>query len=118
MALLKTAEPGGRRFLSVRIAPLYDAVTTRVFPNLKHDRMAWKLHGKDHNLRRSDFRALATTAGFKVATADQAVDELLLKITQAVDSTRLPDDIRYEGDGEKRVEEMLEICRSRIGSFA
>jgi serine/threonine-protein kinase HipA len=45
MALLKIAEPGDERFHSVRMAPLYDAVTTRVFPRLKQDRMALKLNG-------------------------------------------------------------------------
>ena len=63
LGLLKIAEPGEKQFHSVRIAPLYDAVTTRVFPNLKHDRLALKLNGKDENLRRADFLALATTAG-------------------------------------------------------
>jgi serine/threonine-protein kinase HipA len=42
MALLKIAQPGNPDFHSVGMAPLYDAVTTRVFPNLKHDRMAWQ----------------------------------------------------------------------------
>ena len=37
MALLKIAEPGDERFGSVRMAPLYDAVTTRVFPRLERD---------------------------------------------------------------------------------
>jgi serine/threonine-protein kinase HipA len=46
MALLKIAEPGDEQFHSVRMAPLYDAVTTRVFPRLKQDRMALKLNGK------------------------------------------------------------------------
>ena len=32
------------------MAPLYDAVTTRVFPRLERDRMALKLNGKDDNL--------------------------------------------------------------------
>jgi hypothetical protein len=32
-------------FSSIRMAPLYDAVTTRVFPRLKHDHMALKLNG-------------------------------------------------------------------------
>ena len=45
MALLKIAEPGDSQFRSVRMAPLYDAVTTRVFPNLKHDRMTLKRNG-------------------------------------------------------------------------
>ena len=35
MALLKIAEPGDKQFRSVRMAPLYDAVTTRVFPRLQ-----------------------------------------------------------------------------------
>ena len=45
LALLKIAEPGDEAFSSVRMAPLYDAVTTRVFPRLKHDHMALKLNG-------------------------------------------------------------------------
>ena len=56
LALLKIAEPGSDRFASVRVAPLYDAVTTRVFPRLERDRMALKLNGKDDRLRRADFK--------------------------------------------------------------
>jgi serine/threonine-protein kinase HipA len=80
MALLKTAEPEDRQFRSVRMAPLYDAVTTRVFPNLKHDRMALKLNGKDDNLRRADFRTLAATAGLRAADADAAIDDMLRRM--------------------------------------
>ena len=40
MALLKIAEPGDRQFRSVRMAPLYDAVTTRVFPSSR--RIGWR----------------------------------------------------------------------------
>jgi len=43
MALLKIAERGEKKFRSVRMAPLYDAVTTRVFPRLEKDRLALKL---------------------------------------------------------------------------
>ncbi|TIO20575.1 HipA domain-containing protein, partial [Mesorhizobium sp.] len=57
MALLEIAEPGSTQFSSVRMAPLYDAVTTRVFPRLEKDRMALKLNGKDDRLRRADFKA-------------------------------------------------------------
>jgi serine/threonine-protein kinase HipA len=45
--------PKGRRrkaLSSIRMAPLYDAVTTRVFPRLKHDHMALKLNGEDDRL--------------------------------------------------------------------
>jgi serine/threonine-protein kinase HipA len=34
LALLKVADVGDKTFTSVRFAPLYDAVTTRVFPGL------------------------------------------------------------------------------------
>ena len=84
MALLKIAEPGDKQFRSVRMAPLYDAVTTRVFPHLKHDRLALKLNGKDDNLRRADFRAFATTAGLKAADADAAIDEMSGRLTEAI----------------------------------
>jgi serine/threonine-protein kinase HipA len=55
LALLKIAEPGARQFATVRFAPLYDAVTTRVFPGLAGDRMALKLNGKDDRLTSSGF---------------------------------------------------------------
>jgi serine/threonine-protein kinase HipA len=53
LALLKIAEAGAGQFREVRMAPVYDAVTTRVFPRLENDRMALKLNGKDNNLRKS-----------------------------------------------------------------
>ena len=62
-ALLRTADPGAKAFASVRFAPLYDAVTTRVFPGLAGDRMALKLNGKDDRLRLRDFLAMARTIG-------------------------------------------------------
>lgn len=40
LALLKIAQPDARGFESVRLAPLYDAVTTVVFLGLEHNRMA------------------------------------------------------------------------------
>jgi serine/threonine protein kinase HipA of HipAB toxin-antitoxin module len=80
MAVLKTAEPGDQTFRSVRLAPLYDAVTTHVFPALEHDRMALKLNGKDDRLRRADFRALSSTVGLRVSDADAAIDAVLEKL--------------------------------------
>ena len=40
MAVLRTAASGETTFSSVRLAPLYDAVTTRVLPRPEYDRMA------------------------------------------------------------------------------
>ena len=73
MAVLKIADPGARGFTSVRLAPLYDAVTTRVFPNLEYDRMALKMSGKDERLKRADFRRFAVTAEIPAAAADAAM---------------------------------------------
>jgi serine/threonine-protein kinase HipA len=114
MALLKIAEPVDQGFHSVHMAPLYDAVTTRGFPNLKHDRMALKLNGRDDNLRRADFLALATNAGLKVAEADDAIDSVLHNMKAAVDRINLPDKIARTVDANKVVANMLEICRNRI----
>jgi serine/threonine-protein kinase HipA len=117
MALLKIAEPGDSQFRSVRMAPLYDAVTTRVFPNLKHDRMALKLNGKDDNLRRADFRAFATNSGLKAADADAAIDDTLREMTSAIDRFSLPKSIEHSAGTEKLIQGMLDTCRSRVKAF-
>jgi serine/threonine-protein kinase HipA len=117
IALLKIAESSGHSFRSVRMAPLYDAVTTRVFPNLKHDRMALKLNGRDDNLRRADIRALAANAGLTVAEADAATDSMLDSMKVAVEQIALPEKIARAIDPNSVIAGMLEICRSRISAF-
>jgi len=117
MALLKIAEPGDHSFHSVRMAPLYDAVTTRVFPNLKHDRMALKLNGRDDNLRRADIRALAANAGLTVAEADTAIDSMLHEVRVAVERVALPEKIAPTVDPGNVIAGMLEICRNRLNAF-
>jgi serine/threonine-protein kinase HipA len=118
MALLKIAEPGDSQFRSVRMAPLYDAVTTRVFPRLQKDRLALKLNGKDDRLRRADFRAFAGTAGVRAADADAAIDEMLGRLTEAVGRITLPKALEYGAEGKKMAKELLDISRSRIETFA
>ena len=56
MALLKIAHSGDAAFRTVRYAPVYDTLTTRVSPGLAHDRMALKLSGNDERLRRAGYR--------------------------------------------------------------
>jgi serine/threonine-protein kinase HipA len=114
MALLKIAEPGDRQFRSVRMAPLYDAVTTRVFPKLKHDRLALKLNGKDDKLRRSDFQALATTAGLRAGDADAGLDGFLQRLRTAIDAIAVPKAIELTNETRKMTEEVLDLCRERI----
>ena len=118
MALLKIAEPGERQFRSVRMAPLYDAVATRVFPKLKHDRLALKLNGKDDNLRRADFQALATTAGLRAGDAEAALGDVLERLRGAVDGIAVPKDIALTDETQKMAEEALELCRRRIEGLA
>lgn len=117
MALLKITEAGARQFHSVRMAPLYDAVTTRVFPGLRHDHLALKLHGKDDRLRRADFVALATTAGLRAGDAEAAINDLLSRLQDAVDSTYLPERAEFTDGTRKIVEEVLDLCRQRIAGL-
>ena len=118
MALLKIAEPGETSFRSVRMAPLYDAVTTRVFPRLAHDRMALKLNGKDERLRRADFLATAATVGLRAADANAAMDEMISHLDPATRAAVLPPLPNYGREGETIIAKMLALCRSRIKEFA
>lgn len=117
MALLKIAEPGDKQFRSVRLAPLYDAVTTRVFPNLKHDRLALKLNGKDDGLRRADFRTLATNAGLRAGDADLAIDDMKKRLGAEIDAITLPEAIGPTPAALKVVKEVLDLCRQRVAAL-
>ncbi|MGO1074988.1 HipA domain-containing protein [Inquilinus sp. CA228] len=90
LALLKIAEPGSRRFSSVRFAPLYDAVTTRLFPGLAGDRMALKLNGKDDRLTPQDFLALARTIDLPISRAEAAMSHMTTSLGRAAPDLRLP----------------------------
>ncbi|MGE0189114.1 MAG: type II toxin-antitoxin system HipA family toxin [Steroidobacteraceae bacterium] len=117
MALLKIADPGSEAFRTVRVAPLYDAVTTRVFPRLAKDRMALKVNGKDERLKRTDFRALANIAGLQAAATDAAIDEMLQRLAAALKSVALPKALAYAPQGEAAVSRMIALCRERTESF-
>jgi serine/threonine-protein kinase HipA len=90
LAVLKIAEAGAKSFTSVRFAPLYDAVTTRVFPGLGSDRMALKLNGKDDRLTRQDFLSLARTIGLPVGEAEEGLGELAARLAERAKALRLP----------------------------
>lgn len=114
MALLKIAEPGDGQFRSVRMAPLYDAVTTRVFPKLKHGRLALKLSGKDDNLRRADFITLATTAGLRAGDAGRALDDVVERLRKVIDHVVVPEALELSDIARKIAAEMLDLCRARV----
>ena len=91
LAILKTADAGAKAFASVRLAPLYDAVTTRVFPGLAGDRMALKLNGKDHRLHRQDFLTLARTVGLPVGEAEATLSDLTARLSRRAVTLDLPE---------------------------
>jgi serine/threonine-protein kinase HipA len=90
LAMLKIAEAGAKGFTSVRFAPLYDAVTTRVFPGLGGDRMALKLNGKDDRLTRQDFMGLARTIGLTAGDAEGAIVDLTGRVAERAKTLSLP----------------------------
>ncbi len=118
MAVLKTAEPGDPAFRSVRLAPVYDTLTTRVFPRLEHDRMALKLNGKDERLKRADFLAVSAIAGLRASDTNAAIDDVLKRMRAAVAAIALPKLPRYGPSGDATVTRTLELCQERIASFA
>lgn len=118
MALLKIADPGDDFFCSVRVAPLYDAVTTRVFPRLQDDRMALKLNGKNSRLRRADFRALATTVGIRAGDADAAIDQIVDGLNTALTTASLPRLNHYGDAGQVMAEKMLAVVKGQLDSFS
>jgi serine/threonine-protein kinase HipA len=117
LALLRIAEAGDETFASVRIASLYDVVTTRVFPRLATDHMALKLNGKDDNLKPQDFRRFSSTAGLRASAANDAIDGLIENIRHAVDHTSLPKLPNYGPNGKDMAEKMLEIVHGRLRAF-
>ena len=116
LALLKVADVGDKTFTSVRFAPLYDAVTTRVFPGLGGDRMALKLNGKDDRLTRQDFFALARTIAVSAEGAETAIAELTARVAQRAKVISLPE-ISIEVEAARTIKDkviglVLERCKA------
>ncbi|MBO9657731.1 MAG: HipA domain-containing protein, partial [Chitinophagaceae bacterium] len=95
LAVLKSALPGQKSFQSIRMAPIYDLVSTVVFPRLKNDNMAIKLNGKANRIRRNDFIIAAATMGLKVSDVEIEINETLATLTQAIRRISLPDGLIY-----------------------
>ncbi|ODT82540.1 MAG: phosphatidylinositol kinase [Pelagibacterium sp. SCN 64-44] len=117
LAMLRTAEPGAKAFTTVRFAPLYDAVTTRVFPGLGGDRMALKLNGKDDRLTRQDFLTLARTIGLAVGEAEMAVGELAMQLAERSEVLRLPAFVDRSGAANASRNKMVAIIRARCSAL-
>jgi serine/threonine-protein kinase HipA len=114
LALLKVAEPGSRRFNSVRFAPLYDSVTTRVFPGLTGDRMALKLNGKDDRLTPQDFVQLARTIDVPVGRAEELLCEVAHAVRHAAAELAAP---QIAAQGAATIERVRAIADARTAAF-
>ncbi|MBB2708433.1 type II toxin-antitoxin system HipA family toxin (plasmid) [Rhizobium sophoriradicis] len=115
LALLKTAEIGSDHFSSVRFAPVYDAVTTRVFPGLENDRMALKLNGRDDRLGPDDFSTLARTIELPARWASEAMASLARKLVDSAAALELPEE--YEVMGGRMLDRVRGIIAERTSSF-
>ena len=115
LALLKVAGPRSRQFGSVRFAPLYDAVTTRVFPELSGDRMAFKLAGKDNRLVRRDFLTLARTIDLAVDRAEALITEMTSALRKSAARLRLPSvaNRRARKEAGSMLKRIVEIVQAR-----
>ena len=69
LAVLRVASDGTENFASVRLAPVYDAVTTRAFPGLERDRLALSLAGKRDRLSSRDFVRAGVTMDMNAGAA-------------------------------------------------
>lgn len=117
IAVLKVALSGQKAFKSIRMAPIYDLVSTVVFPNLKNDTMAIKLNGKANRIKRKDFMTVAATMGVRAADAENMIDDTLNRLAHILPQMTLPDGIDYPVMAKTLIEEMLQICKSRVEEF-
>lgn len=116
LALLKIAEPRARRWSSVGFAPLYDAVTTRVFPGLAGDRMALKLNGKDDRLTLHDFRQLARTLDIPAGRADEILPGLADAVIDSLPQIA-PPPMDFADGAEEVTDRIREIAQQRAEAF-
>jgi serine/threonine-protein kinase HipA len=117
LALLKIARGEGPAFSEVRLAPVYDALSTRAFPGLEHDRMALKLNGKDERLQRADFAALGSIAGLRATDAQAAIDDVLQRLRQGLDALSIPPALALKADAQATVARSLDLCGGRVAAF-
>jgi serine/threonine-protein kinase HipA len=112
LALLKVARPQTHTFESVRLAPLYDSVSTRVFPRFAADRTALRLNGKDDRLTRADFLAAARTMGLSDRSAEAACEEVSMRVATHARKLRLPAFVRRQAKSMQ--DALLTIVEKRV----
>ena len=109
MAVLRVAPDGARNFASVRFAPTYDAVTTRVFPGLENDALALALAGKRNRLSSRDMVRAGVTMGISAQAARDLVGSLCARLSAHLEGVDPSSD---------RVSRTMEIWKERIEATA
>lgn len=115
LALLKIAEAGADRFGSVRLAPVYDALTTRIFPGPEVDRMAFKIGGKDDRLTPETFLSLARTIELPMKRASVLLAELARRVSDSLPTLALPEPFAAASD--RILDQVRGIIRARVDPF-
>lgn len=115
LALRKIAEAGAERFEEVRMSPVYDTVTTRVFTRFKNDRMAFKLNGKDNRLNPDDFLSLARTIEISQARANALMATCARRVVDAVPALVLPPG--FADRGRHMLDHIRQIVTERAQPF-
>lgn len=115
LALLKIAEAETDRFLSVRFSPVYDTVTTIVFPGLEADRMAFKLSGKDARLDPEAFASLARTIELPQQRASILMAACARRLVNALPGIALP--APFAARGERVVDRIRLLVQERAEPF-
>lgn len=115
LAVLKTAEAGADRFTSVRMSPVYDTVTTIVFPGLAHDRMAFLLNGKNSRLTPEDFLQLAQTIELPRARALVLMADCARRLVDAAPALALP--ASFAAAGERMRGRIVQVVSERAEPF-
>ncbi|GLR46046.1 hypothetical protein GCM10007880_65640 [Mesorhizobium amorphae] len=115
LAMLEIAEEGADHFSSVRFAPVYDTVTTRVFPGLENDHMALKLNGRDDRLGPDDFVTLARTIDIPLGAASEAIAQVARNIFDQIGVLSLPQHLQI--DAERVLDRVRAIVLARSEPF-
>ena len=63
-------------FTSIRLAPVYDSVSTRFFPNFSRDLMALTVNGKRNKLSTKDFLQAGASIGLNKGLVQKAIEKL------------------------------------------
>lgn len=116
LALLRIVEPPDRRFTSVRLSPLYDVVTTRVFPGFERHTMALTVNGRNDRLTAADFRSMGRTIELPTDAVERILSDTTRLVRGAARDLALPG-LELPERSLAAVARMQQIIEDRASSF-